>query len=192
MFRDASGPLFDFLKSIDRPMDDCGQETPVSFLLRNHAIDERWLIAHLNELTDSDFDLLARAKKFHIVHCPRSHTFFGHAAFALKKLRALGFNICVGTDSLASNSSLSLFSEMRALRRKEPWLSPREILEMATVNGARAIGQADLLGQISPGCRADLIAIPGTPSRSELFDSIIEFDGSVSWMMINGAPLNPV
>ncbi len=72
----------------------------------------------------------------------------------------LGFNICLGTDSLASNSSLSLFAEMRELLRKEPWLSPREVLEMVTVNAAAALGQGDLFGQIRPGVHADLIALP--------------------------------
>ena len=73
-------------------------------------MDERWILAHLNELTEADFGLLARAKGFHIAHCPRSHTFFGHTPFAWRRLRALGLNICLGTDSLASNSRLSLFS----------------------------------------------------------------------------------
>ena len=91
-------------------------------------LDEHWILAHLNELTESDFDLLARAPRFQIAHCPRSHTYFGHTPFELRKLQALGFNICLGTDSLASNSSLSLFAEMRELLRKEPWVSPREAL----------------------------------------------------------------
>jgi cytosine/adenosine deaminase-related metal-dependent hydrolase len=191
MFRDATGPAFEFLKNIGRPMDDCGNETPLSFLLRRHEIDEKWIVAHLNELTDSDFDLLARSRRFHIAHCPRSHTFFGHARFAIRKLRALGFNICLGTDSLASNSSLSLFSEMRELLRKEPWISPREVLEMATINGARAIGRARSLGKIRPGFMADLIAIPVAISRNEdAFNAIIAFEGTAPWMMVNGEILS--
>src|ERR1700674_640663 len=190
MFRDASGPAFEFLKTIGRPMDDCGNETPLSFLIRRLQIDERWIIAHLNELTDSDFDLLARAAKFHVAHCPRSHIFLGHAPFAWKKLRALGFNICLGTDSLASNSSLNLFSEMRELQRKAPELPPREILEMATVNGARALSQTESLGIIAPGFFADLIAIPFAQTRADIFDAIVAFEGEVSRMMVDGRALN--
>ena len=190
MFRDAGGPAFDFLKSIGRPMDDCGQETPLSFLIRRQQIDERWIIAHLNELTDSHSDLLASGEKFHIAHCPRSHTFLGHAPFALKKLRALGFNICLGTDSLASNSSLNLFSEMRELQRKAPELPPREILEMATLNGARALGQSEALGIIAPGFSADLITIPFAQTRADIFDAILAFEGEVPWMMVDGQALN--
>ena len=186
MFRDAGGFLFDFLKSIGRPLDDCGGTTPLSSLMQSHALDERWIIAHLNELTEEDFGLLARAKKFHIAHCPRSHTFFGHTPFEWQRLRTLGFNICLGTDSLASNSSLSLFSEMRELLRKETWISPRDALMMATVNGAHAIGQADSLGRISPGFRADLIAIPSAQTGTGFFDTIAAFEGTVPWMMVDG------
>jgi cytosine/adenosine deaminase-related metal-dependent hydrolase len=190
MFRDASGPLFDFLKSIGRTMEDCGKGTPLSLFLRNQTIDGRWIIAHLNELDAGDFDLLTRATKFHIAHCPRSHTFFGHAPFALERLRALGFNICLGTDSLASNSSLNLFSEMRELLRKEPWVSPREALTMATVNGARSVGQSASLGSIRPGFLADLIAIPSAGVGTDAFDAIIAFDGTVPWMMVHGEGLS--
>jgi cytosine/adenosine deaminase-related metal-dependent hydrolase len=189
MFQDASGPLFDFLKSIGRPMDDCGGHTPLSSLMRRQSLDEHWIVAHLNELTNEDFDSLVRANKFNIAHCPRSHTFFGHTPFALQRLQKLGLNICLGTDSLASNSTLSLFSEMRELLRKEPWISPRELLEMATLNGAKAIGQVGALGQISPGFRADLIAIPSAKTGKDLFDTIVSFEGTVPWVMVDGAAL---
>ena len=80
-----------------------------------------WIVAHLNELTESDFDLLERLNsRFHIVHCPRSHNYFGHSPFAFERLRSLGFNVCLGTDSLASNQSLSLFDEMRAFQKNFP------------------------------------------------------------------------
>ena len=186
MFRDATGAAFEFLKSIGRPMKDCGEVTPFSLFVRTRMIDRRWIIAHLNELDDSDFDLLAGAPKFHIAHCPRSHAFFGHAPFALDRLRSLGFNICLGTDSLASNSDLSLFAEMRELVRKEPWLSPHEVVAMATLNGAQAIGQPGLLGKIGLAADADLIALPDIPSVADVFEKIVAFEASVPWMMVNG------
>jgi aminodeoxyfutalosine deaminase len=186
MFRDASGAAFEFLESIGRPMEDCGRETPLSLFVRTRTIDERWIIAHLNELDPDDFELLASAPKFHIAHCPRSHTFFGHAPFAFDRLRTLGFNICLGTDSLASNSDLSLFAEMRELMRKEPKLLPREVVAMATLNGALAIGQPDSLGKIAPGTYADLIAVPEAPSATDVFETIVAFEETVPWIMVNG------
>jgi cytosine/adenosine deaminase-related metal-dependent hydrolase len=187
MFRDASGAAFEFLESIGRPMEDCGRETPLSLFVRTRAIAERWIIAHLNELDPDDFELLASAPKFHIAHCPRSHTFFGHAPFAFDRLRTFGSNICLGTDSLASNSDLSLFAEMRELLRKEPGLSPREVVAMATLNGALAIGQPDFLGKMAPGTHADLIAVPEAPSATDVFETIVAFEETVPWIMVNGA-----
>ncbi len=69
MFRDGRGPLFDFMAAIGRPTEDCGRMTPLALLLSREELDQRWIVAHLNELTESDFDLLAR-EKFHITHCP--------------------------------------------------------------------------------------------------------------------------
>lgn len=186
MFRDASGALYDFLEAIDCRRATAGSATPLSFILRSQEIDERWIIAHLNELDATDFELLKNAPRFQIAHCPRSHSFLGHGPFALQSLRALGFNICLGTDSLASNSSLSLFAEMRELLSKEAGLSPREVLEMVTIYGARAIGRAELLGRIRVGFLADLIALPCKPSQNDVFETIVNFGEMVPWLMING------
>jgi cytosine/adenosine deaminase-related metal-dependent hydrolase len=199
MFRDASGPLYEFIKSIGRRMDDCGTETPLENFLnfigrggspnRPSAIEANrhylpWIVAHLNELTESDFDLLERSNsKFHVVHCPRSHNHFGHSPFAFHGLLWLGFNVCLGTDSLASNQTLSLFDEMRSFHKKFPSVSPEQILQMVTVNPARALQQESALGQIIRGAHADLLAVPF--SGDDALEEIISFTGE-PWMMING------
>ena len=153
-------------------------------ILELNLADNR-LIAHLNELDASDLDLLDAAPKFHVAHSPRSHRYFGHSPFALEQLCDRGFNICLGTDSLASNEDLSLFAEMRELLRQKPGVSPRKALEMATVNGAAALGQRDQLGCIRAGAFADLIALP--ISSGDVFENIVAFSGEVPWMMVNGA-----
>ena len=200
MFRDASGPLYEFIKSLGRAMDDCGNETPLEDfldLIGSGGSPNRpgrlgrspypyWIVAHLNELTESDFELLERSNsKFHVVHCPRSHNYFGHSPFAFDRLCSLGFNICLGTDSLASNESLSLFAEMRAFQKKFPRVSPEEIFRMVTVNPARALRYENVLGQIRPGFGADLIAVPCSGS-TDIFEQIIACDAPVSWSMVNG------
>ena len=188
MFRDASGPLYEFMKSIGRPMDDCGNETPLGLFVGvpgGRALPQ-WIVAHLNELSESDFELLERLNsKFHVVHCPRSHNYFGHSPFAFDRLRSLGFNICLGTDSLASNESLSLFDEMRAFQTNFPRISPEEIFRMVTVNPARALRYENVLGQIRPGFGADLIAVPCSGS-TDIFEQIIAFGGRAPWTMVNG------
>jgi len=201
MFRHASGPLYEFLTSIGRPMDDCGSKTPLGLFLdligrdgspnRPSAIEVNrhylpWIVAHLNELTESDFELLERSNsKFHVVHCPRSHNYFGHSSFAFDRLRSFGFNICLGTDSLASNESLSLFAEMCTFQKEFPSVSAEEIFQMVTVNPARALRYENALGQIRSGFGADLIAVPCSGSTN-VFEQIIAFGGRVPWVMVSG------
>ncbi|MEP6809339.1 MAG: amidohydrolase family protein [Chthoniobacterales bacterium] len=186
MFRDGQGSLFDFMQSIGRPMDDCGRETPLALMVRRGLLDARWLVAHLNELTPSDFELLEQAPRFHIVNCPRSHAYFGHAPFPYARLRSLGFNICLGTDSLASTDDLSLFSEMRRCRGTIPISSVREILEMVTTSAAAALGEGDRLGRLRAGYGADMIALPFSGPVADALEGILAFEGSVPWRMVNG------
>ena len=190
MFRDGSGALYDFMKSIGRDMSDCGGMTPLAaFIGIGRALPIEWIVAHLNELAESDFDLLGRStRKFHVVHSPRSHGYFAHSRFPFKELRALKFNLCLATDSLASNESLSLFAEMRAFQRNEPGLSPDKIFEMVTVNPALALDQSrhgGTMGRIRPGFQADLISIPCS-GGANLFEEIVAFDGPIDWVMVNG------
>ncbi|MBA3761828.1 MAG: amidohydrolase family protein [Chthoniobacterales bacterium] len=189
MFSGARGALFQFMESIGRGMDDAGDVTPVGLMLRHRILDERCIVAHLNELTTDDFKLLAEAPRFHVVHCPRSHAYFAHARFGMRKLRDLGFNICVGTDSLASNDDLSLLAELRQLGTQEPNLSAQELFEMVTVNAAAALQQADQLGRIRRGFAADLVALPCDASASDIFEELLEFRGSIPWVMVSGQVL---
>jgi aminodeoxyfutalosine deaminase len=188
MFHDASGPLYEFLKSIGRPMDDCGKQTPLERFVGAHGVKRptQWIVAHLNELAESDFELLETSQtRFHVVHSPRSHDYFRHSRFPFERLRCLGFNICLGTDSLASNESLSLFAEMRTFQRSEPGISPESIVEMVTINPAIALNQKDVLGRIRPRFRADLISIACSGSGN-VFDEIIAFDEPLHWMLLDG------
>jgi cytosine/adenosine deaminase-related metal-dependent hydrolase len=196
MFHDASGPLYEFMKNIGRPMDDCGSTTPLELFLKirdsstpnafGARNDNDWLIAHLNELTESDFELLERSKsRFHVVHSPRSHDYFKHSQFPFERLHSLGFNICLGTDSLASNENLSLFAEMRAFQKEFPRVSSEEILKMVTVNPAMALHQENVIGRIRPGFCADLVAVQCS-ERDNPFEQIVGFDGLIDWIMVNG------
>ncbi|MEO7166645.1 MAG: amidohydrolase family protein [Spartobacteria bacterium] len=190
MFRDGRGPLFDLLQGLGRQMDDCGQgKTPLAVMLDREVMDEHWLVVHLNELTEEDFARLERGPRFHIAHCPRSSRYFEHRAFAFQRLSALGFNLCLGTDSLASNSSLSLFAEMQLVAEMHPWLAPERILEMVTWNAARALRQENSLGRIRAGFQADLIALPIENGPGDLFEKIIAWEETVPWMVVAGAAL---
>jgi cytosine/adenosine deaminase-related metal-dependent hydrolase len=189
MFRDATGPLYEFMDSLMRPMEDCGSATPFTHLWECGAIDARWLLVHMNELAEEDFSLLAglpRTGLPHIVHCPGSHRYFGYKPFAFRRLQELGMNISVGTDSLASTDSLSLLEELRILRAAQPWMSYESLLRTVTVNPARALRRRDQLGKITPGALADLIAMPTSGSLSEVHEEIVHYDQPIPWMMIDG------
>lgn len=198
MFRDGSGPLHQFLESIGRNIGDCGKQTPIGRFLamvstdKNDSVNNdlsRWIVAHLNELSEADFAHLEQIEpKFSVVHCPRSHRYFGHSEFAFERLRRLGFNICLGTDSLASNHDLNLFAEMRVFGQRHPGVLPRQIVEMITVNPACALGQQNLLGRIDEGSLADLIAIPDGGTRDP-FEAIISHEDGVNWVMVAGIAL---
>ena len=186
MFRDASGQLYDFLNEMGRDMSDCGGTTPLSQFAKmtDASPAQDWIIAHLNELTESDFDLLAKIPKVSIVHCPRSHAYFGHTDFQFTRLRNLGLNICIGTDSLASNDDLSLFAEMRKFHDRFHF-EAQKLLEMVTINPARALKQRDQLGRIRRHFLADMIALPFTKSPN-IFETILNFVGKVPWIMLHG------
>src|SRR5262249_22055748 len=176
MFSESSGPLFDFLGQIGRDHSDLHGATPVQEVAGFCELDDRWLLVHLNELAGTDINALLQANTLpHIVHCPRSHAYFGHSPFQFQKLREAGFNVCLGTDSLASSDDLNLFAEMRAFQHNEPSVSPREILEMVTLNAASGLSQRHQLGRIVNGFVADLIAVPCTGSRT-VFEEILTFD----------------
>ena len=189
MFRDRTGPLYEFLSGLERPMADCGGHSPFTYLWRSGAIDSTWILVHMNELDDEDFNILAslpRGGGPHIVHCPGSHRYFRHTPFQFQRLHDLGLNVCVATDSLASTSSLSLFGELRELQKTNPWLTPEQLLRTVTVNPARALQREHDLGKIAPGALADLIAVPVSGSVADLHEEIISYARPVPWMMIDG------
>jgi cytosine/adenosine deaminase-related metal-dependent hydrolase len=82
---------------------------------------------------------------------------------------------------------LNLFEEMRAFARLFPSVPPETILQMVTLNPARALGFAGKLGEIRPGAFADLIALPVGRSSENVCASIVNHTGNVSASMINGS-----
>jgi cytosine/adenosine deaminase-related metal-dependent hydrolase len=188
MFASGRGELFVFLQNMGRRMDDCGAMSPLRYLLSSNLIGKRCIIVHANELDQADFALLAKPdwRGLSIVHCPKSHRFLHHRRFCLEKLCEIGLNVSIGTDSLASNDSLNLFSEMRMAHRNYPSLSSLDLLKMVTVNPAQALQQENKLGRIAPGYLADAIAIPYSGDAEMVHDAIVENRSSIEWMIVDG------
>ena len=170
-------------------MHDVGGITPVARLFGDRAVPRGGILAHMNNLADSDYRLLAScARDITVVHCPKCHEYFGRPPFELDRFRSLGVSVCIGTDSLASNTSLNLFEEMRLVRRNFPQLSSQEILDMVTRRPRRAIGMSGELGEISVGAYADLIAVPYSGAVDHVFDGLIDNCLPIDWMMVGGHP----
>jgi cytosine/adenosine deaminase-related metal-dependent hydrolase len=191
MYVDRSGGLFDWLGR-QRDMSDCGHGTPVRQLQRCGLLGENLLAVHANYLQPADVKLLAQSGAS-VVHCPRSHSYFGYDPFPYKKLAAAGVNLCLGTDSLASvnrvhgnKPELNLFAEMALFSLKNPGVPPWDIIKMATVNGAKALGLTGRVGELSPGAFADWIAIPHPGGKTDIGEAILNHWQDVSASMIDG------
>lgn len=192
MFQHATGKMHDWLARNGRNNADCGHVSPVAHYARHQLLGENVLAIHVNYLAPGDETLLAKTKT-HVVHCPRSHDYFRHTRFERGRLAKAGINLCLGTDSLATTRKigrqkpeLDMFAEMRVLADKDKSASPTDILRMATVNGARALGLAGKIGELAKNSTADAIAIPysGKPARAT--EALLEHTGSVTISLIEG------
>jgi len=192
MFTRGCGAMFDWLKPTRQDMSDCGLGTPVQHARRCGLLGRNLLAIHVNYLGRGDAELL-RKSKTSVVHCPRSHAYFRHEPFPLKRLLAAGVNVCLGSDSLASvvqarrrPGELNIFEEMRAVAKANPGLSPRRIVQMATLNSARALGLQGKAGELAPPAFADLIALPMLGPRRDIYERVLQHSGHVLASMING------
>ena len=192
MFQNAPGEMHDWLKRNGRDNSDCGHGSPVAYLARNRLLGENILAIHVNCLARGDATLLAK-NRTHVIHCPRSHDYFKHPKFERERLANAGVNLCLATDSLAtvrkngkSKPELDMFAEMRAFADKDPSISPEDILRMATINGARALGLAGKIGEVSADASADMIAIPFSGKLARLNDAVLAHAGNVTASLIEG------
>jgi len=192
MFTKGRGEMFEWLQRSGRDNSDCGRGTPVTHLARHGLLGKNVIAVHANHLSREDHRLLSKTQTS-VAHCPRSHSYFRHKRFELTQLVREGVNVCLGTDSLASvfkkrhdKIELSMFAEMQELARHRPGLSPKRILELATVNGARALGLAGRIGELSAGAFADVIAIPFAGKTSQAFEAVLHHKGAVPGSMIRG------
>lgn len=138
--------------------------TPIGHLAQCGAFDVPAIAAHCVTANAQDIRIL-KEKGVSVVHNPSSNMKLASGLAPIQEMLDAGVNVCLGTDGPASNNMLDMFMEMREasliakVRTLNPTLLPAyTVLEMATVNGAKAIGRDDL-GKLAPGMTADLILI---------------------------------
>ena len=194
MFVEGRGPLFEFLKGIGRGMEDCGHgRSALAQLTEAGCVGPECIAVHLNDWEAEDFALVepgGALEGMTVVHCPLSHRYFRHAAFPWERLQTAGVNLCVGTDSPASDGSFSLLEETRTAAAMFPGVEAEEWLRTITLHPARALGLAGKLGCIRSGAWADLAAWPcgeGTGgSGGNIYAEIVACRAPTVWRMING------
>lgn len=139
-------------------------ESPVE-LIKKYFYDIPVILAHSVKLSDEEIEELSKYQ-ISVSHCPVSNLKLGCGIAKISKMQELGINVTLGTDGQGSGSNLDLFETMKlaTLLQKGILEEPKkmlayDILKMATINGAKALGLDEEIGSIEEGKRADLIIL---------------------------------
>jgi 5-methylthioadenosine/S-adenosylhomocysteine deaminase len=125
---------------------------------------ERLCVAHCIWVNEAEQDILA-TRRVKVLHCPSSNLKLGSGIAPIPELRARGVCVSLGADGAACNNRLDMFEEMRlaavlqAVRREPGALPARDVVWMATREGARALSLESEIGSIEPGKRGDVIVV---------------------------------
>jgi len=142
---------------------------------------------HMTQLEPDEIELLANCGTT-VIHCPESNLKLASGFCPVARLVAAGVNVALGTDGAASNNDLDMFSEMRSaallakgVAHRADALPAATILQMATLNGAAALGLADRIGSLLPGKEADLICVDlSRPATQPVYSPISQLVYSTS------------
>jgi aminodeoxyfutalosine deaminase len=167
---DSSGPIAEEIYPMARWegfLPGPRHATSTSYLAGLGVLDAKTLAVHAVHVTPADAGLL-KERGVTVVLCPRSNDMLNVGRAPHHLLKSAGIPLAIGTDSLASNDSLSLWDEMRYLQESVPGaFSAEELLSMATLGGARALGIEAQAGSLEAGKRGDFLVFSGCEVRSE-------------------------
>ena len=137
----------------------------VGVLSENGMITPSLQAVHMTQLNDAEIECIARGGT-RVIHCPHSNLLLASGRCRVGDLKRAGAIVALGTDGAASNNALDLFQEMRTAMlawksaENDAAVAPAaEMLKMATLDGARALGLEEEIGSIETGKSADLIAV---------------------------------
>lgn len=138
---------------------------PLARLKNLGLITPRLVSVHSTHLMDHDIELLSE-QGANVVHCPNSNMKLASGICNVSELAHRGVNVALGTDGAASNNRLDMFGEMRAATllakvstEDATSLPAYKALEMATIQGAKALGLEEEIGSLEPGKFADVVAV---------------------------------
>lgn len=170
--KSGRGNLQEFLDEmgVDTALFQYPGTTAARYLDDLGLLDAKTLCVHAVDVADDDIDLLA-ARKSAVCICPGSNRYLGVGKAPLQNYLDRGVTAVLGTDSLASNSTLSMWHEMRLLREDHPGVAPEKIFHMATLSGAKLLNLETISGVIAPGVSSSLLAIKAEAiSADDIFD----------------------
>ncbi|SDM66709.1 Cytosine/adenosine deaminase [Geoalkalibacter ferrihydriticus] len=176
--QDSSGPIAERLYPFvgwEDMLPPPSKHRPIPYLSARGGLVADNLLVHGVHVEPADCAAIARAGAS-VVLCPRSNQRLGVGLAAVAEYVAAGVNLALGTDSLASNESLSLWDELAFARQAfGDALSPRDLLAMATCNGARALGLGAEMGSFAPrlGAHFQVLHMETIPAPGELFDYLV-------------------
>jgi 5-methylthioadenosine/S-adenosylhomocysteine deaminase len=140
-------------------------QRPLARLNELGLLSPRLLAVHMTQLTPDEIQLCAETG-VHVMHCPESNLKLASGFCPTYELQQAGINVSLGTDGAASNNDLDMFGEMRtaallakAVAKNASALPAEEILRMATINGAKALGLDSEIGSLEVGKAADIVAV---------------------------------
>jgi 5-methylthioadenosine/S-adenosylhomocysteine deaminase len=172
--------------------------TPVQYLDSLGLVTGDLIAAHCVHLEEEDKKILAE-NEANIVHNSSANLKLGSGIADIPDLIDRDINVALGTDGVASNNNLNLFDEIKLAsilhKRDSPEdINEQEILDMTTINGAKALGLEDEIGSIEIGKKADLITIdldnpemnPVHGKRGLISNLVYSYSGEVDEVIVNG------
>ncbi|MDD2371823.1 MAG: amidohydrolase [Firmicutes bacterium] len=154
-------------------------KTTMEFLESTGVLSNRFIAVHCVQMNESDFNIFKK-HELNVCHCPMSNMILGSGFAPVPRMIKEGLNVGLGADGSASSDTQSYLEQLKAAslvhkgNLKDPTVMPAElVIEMATINGAKALGLSDKIGSIEVGKLADcFIFTPHTLSSCPVADPI--------------------
>lgn len=171
-------------------------QSPTEVFEECGIFENKTIAAHGVYLSDKDLDILSKYD-VSVVHNPSSNLKLSSGFLDCTRVINKKINLAMGTDSSASNNNLSMIKEISLTSLVSKYNNPQnlkayDVLKMATINGAKALGLDDKIGTLEEGKLADIILIdlnnPNHTPQNNLISSLpySTFDKDVSYVIING------
>ncbi len=167
LFEEGTGDFLDFYEKIKLPLPSFSHSRSQDHLLENLPQDRPVLFVHCLEASRAEIEELAAAFPLaYFCLCPKSNHFIHNKVPDIHRFQSVTDRLCLGTDSLASNTSLRMLEEIHVLQQNYPELSLHTLLKWASTQGAAALQQGDEFGAFMPGKKPGVNLLQGIDGDS--------------------------